>query len=199
MYNKITIEAEIVNSKDTTLKMTKILLRDNVMKKILPGFRIIKTVIAVAICLIAGKMLHYGFPFYACLSAILMMKENADLSLKFGIYRCIGTLFGGCFGILSLFIAIYFNIHIDSWIYIALMSVNLLLALSVGRILAMPEYAMSMTAILFVIIMCNYNASLDASIHYAFMRIAETILGIVVAVGVNILIKPNTTTPAKLQ
>lgn len=59
------------------------------MMRILPGFRIIKTSIAVWICLVIGKVLGYGFPIYALLSCVLMMKESADLTIQYGMDRSI--------------------------------------------------------------------------------------------------------------
>lgn len=157
---------------------------------ILPGFRIIKTSIAVFVCLIIGKLLNFGFPIYALLSCVLMMKESTDLTIKYGIDRSIGTAFGGIIAIIIQAIVLNLNIDMNSYTYITIIALTILLTLSLGRVFGLNEYAMSMASILVVLILCSYNTTLRTSILYSIDRIAETIVGIVIAVVVNLSVKP---------
>ncbi len=155
-----------------------------------PGYRIYKTVLAVFICLSVGKFINYGYPIFALFSCILMMKETPDLSIKFGINRSIGTVFGGLIATLALAISLSLKIDTNSFFYIFLICATLLTTLSLAKMFQLPEYAMSMASLIVVIIMINYNVSIQTSLIYSFYRIIETILGIVVAVAINITVKP---------
>lgn len=161
------------------------------MKDLLPGYRIIKTSIAVFLCLALGKLLDYGFPIYALLSCILMMKTSTELSIVFGKDRIIGTIYGGLMAIMMQSIFIYFNVNVESWFYLFAIAFTLLFTLSIARIFNMAEYVMSMASIMVIVILCNHNTTVVGALSYSFIRIIETVIGIMIAVVVNISIKPN--------
>lgn len=163
------------------------------MKKILPGYRIIKTVLAVFICLILGKWSDHSLPFYAALSCILMMKESPKLSIQFGVDRAVGTVVGGVIALITLSIINHFSVDPDSWKYLIIISITLLTSLSLAYRYGLSEYAMSMTGILILIILLNAQNTVETALIYALNRVLETIIGIIVAVAVNIYIFPVNT------
>lgn len=101
------------------------------------------------------------------------------------------TAFGGLLAISAQVLVLGLNISMDSWMYLFVIAFTVLLTLSLARALNFHEYAMSMAAILVVLILCSYNNTLSISILYSINRIVETIIGIVIAGVVNLSIKPN--------
>ena len=61
------------------------------------GMRIVKSALAVFVCLLIDR-LRGGMPFYAAIAAILCMQPDVANSLKTAANRVIGTLVGGLAG-----------------------------------------------------------------------------------------------------
>ena len=73
------------------------------------GARIQKTALSVFICMIIPHLLNMEYPFYACIAAVICLKDSHENTVKMGVNRMIGTLIGGCAGILSTFLFLKFN------------------------------------------------------------------------------------------
>ena len=59
-----------------------------------PGLRMVKTGVAVLLCLVASILLHRENAFYSCIAAVICMQSTTEKSLPVGIHRFIGTLCG---------------------------------------------------------------------------------------------------------
>lgn len=153
--------------------------------KYLPGLRILKTTLAVAICIITAWTLNYPAPFYAAITAVLMMKSSPEHAVRASLDRILGTLFGGMIGILFLLITIYFNIPSESLAYTLLIVAVLLVDLTLCKILNLREYATSMSAILVLAVLLNHNGTQGDAIQYMIRRILETLFGIFISVIIN--------------
>ena len=73
-----------------------------------PGMRIVKTSVAVAICLLIAYAFSYYLPFYASIAAVLVMKSTPEQSFRYGLDRLIGTLWGGLLGFVLLNLSFLF-------------------------------------------------------------------------------------------
>lgn len=70
------------------------------------GWRIIKTGIAVGICVFIAHLLHLEYPFYSAIAAVIAMQATMADSFRQGENRLKGTLVGAVFGYLFASVAI---------------------------------------------------------------------------------------------
>ncbi|NLY21636.1 MAG: hypothetical protein GXZ08_10210 [Tissierellia bacterium] len=81
--------------------------------RFVPGLRIVKTMIAVFLCGVLGYYLDRP-PFLAMIAATITMQKDQIESFKHGKRRMIGTLIGGAYGILFIFMFSSLGMHEDS-------------------------------------------------------------------------------------
>ncbi|KUO75887.1 MAG: hypothetical protein APF81_09540 [Desulfosporosinus sp. BRH_c37] len=62
------------------------------------GWRIIKTGIAVALCIWIAQLLKFEYPFYSAIAAVIAMQATIEESLKTGLNRMKGTIVGAVTG-----------------------------------------------------------------------------------------------------
>lgn len=155
------------------------------MKSMLPGMRIIKSVVSVFIVLVIAHILNYSTPFYACIACVIVMKSNPDASLVFGKGRMIGTLLGGCIGGIFILITGFLSLDASSLLYILLISLALLVDFMIAKGLKIGEYATSMSAILVLSVLITHNSDVATMLRYMISRTVETMIGIIVAILVN--------------
>lgn len=155
------------------------------MRKYLPGNRILKTVLAVLICLSIAQIINYDSPYFACIASVIVMKSTPELSFKFGKYRIIGSLFGAFFASVFVVITKVLGIHDDSFMYSLLIAVVLMLDLTLVKIMGFSENATSLSAILVLSVLMSHNQDMQEMLAYISMRMVETIAGVGVAVLVN--------------
>ncbi|MFA9397029.1 MAG: aromatic acid exporter family protein [Clostridiaceae bacterium] len=146
------------------------------MKKI--GMRNAKTGFSVFICVAFFKLLNIGYPFYACIAAIICMQNSVSGSFKVGKNRMIGTFIGAVIGFLCALIspgnALLCFVGIVIIIYICTL-LNLNNSVVIG-------------CIVFVAIMTNLRDVTPFT--YSYMRLLETFIGISITVTVNYFLNP---------
>ena len=158
---------------------------DIMLKNLIPGMRIIKTVLAVFICLVIAYLINYSFPLQATIACVLMMKSTTEMSIKSGQQRILGTFIGGVLAMISLLLGDYININQSEFSFIILVCVTMLIALVVCKIANVPEYAYSMSCVLILATMLGHGTSHEDTIYYVLFRIIETLCGILIAIAVN--------------
>ena len=161
--------------------------------------RTIKTAVSVMLCISFFELINlndfFAFslgnenawaPFYACTAAIICLQGTALKSLKLGIVRLIGTGIGGVVGILLLFAEEYIKVgHYNA----LLVGLGILVCIFISNITKQQD-ASAIACVVFVAILINHNQN-DRYI-YAVMRMIETAVGIIIAVGINKLLnKPS--------
>lgn len=141
------------------------------------GMRNIKTAFSVLICIIVARWLNLD-PFFASIAAVVTMQTTFDVSFKAGLERMVGTLVGAGIGIM-----------------IALWAPNNELLIGIGIVIVIyisnlihQQNAASMACIVFLAIMLNLSG--ETPMQHAGARIIETLIGIIIAVGVNSLFFP---------
>ncbi len=151
------------------------------------GMRITKTGIAVFLCILISKFAS-AEPFYAVIAAVICMKKTSADSRHTGVERVLGTVFGGAFGMGLLYFFKFLHLEIYGTRYDVSVSLALMLLIKVLTLLK-REDAVSIACVVYLSIMLIPMGS-QTIVDYAVGRIAETLLGVVVAVGINHLL-PN--------
>lgn len=143
-----------------------------------PGMRTLKTGIAVTLCLLICQSQQIDLLFYAVIAAVISMDKNIWLSFHAGKSRMIGTFLGALLG--GLFA---FALPMNPWVCGT--GIVLLIALLARLKL---NAAIVIASIVFLAVTVGFGS--DDPVYYSLMRLADTLLGIVVAWLVNILIFP---------
>ena len=146
------------------------------------GLRVVKTVISVFICAVLGQFLG-DTPFFAMIAAILCIQPTRDKSLLIAFNRTIGTVVGGLFGALLLYVGQWLGITDRPVLYYLLISVALILPIETTLLIRKPSVS-AFSCIVFLSVTVSHMTG-GSPLGYAFMRTCETLLGIFVSLAVN--------------
>ena len=155
------------------------------------GQRLIKTAVAVFLCLLIHVVRGYqGMIIQSCIAAIICMQPYSKDSRKMALNRVCGTVIGGLWGLAFLaalkpFPLLAFHM---TWVY-AFMSLGVILALYSCVVIRLSDSA-ALAAIVYLCIIINYPA-VEAPIVLTLYRIADTVIGVCVAILVNNLHLPR--------
>lgn len=138
------------------------------------GSRNIKTAISVFICISIFQLLNRPYPFYACIAAVICMKNNFQNSFVIGKNRMIGTTIGGLIGLVLSLIVGNPSIVVGLGIVLVIYSCNL----------CKQSDSIVIACIVFIAIMTNLKGT--PSYIYAINRIIDTFIGIIVSILVNV-------------
>ncbi|EOU1725198.1 aromatic acid exporter family protein [Clostridium perfringens] len=143
------------------------------------GARNLKTALAVTLCIGFFELIHRQYPFYACIAAVICMKDTVENSYKMGKSRMIGTVTGGLVGLALTFIALNFNLTRFSGIITGIGIVITIYLLNVFN----RKGSVSIACIVLIAIMTNLHGK--APYAYAVDRIIDTFIGIIIALLIN--------------
>jgi len=141
------------------------------------GWRIIKTGIAVALCIWIAQLLRFEYPFYSAIAAVIAMQATIEGSLKTGIHRMKGTIVGAVTGYAFALVMVK-----NPW----WTGLGLIVTMTILKFMKWQD-AMSIASIVFIAISVNLTGN---SLDYSLNRIVDTALGIIVAYLVNRLVLP---------
>ena len=158
------------------------------------GLRNIKTALAVAICLLlflpfwvddalTGYWALIG-PTNAVVAAILCMQHSIESSWRVGLVRLLGTLIGGIAGCAVITLQHYLP---HNALLIPIVAVCVVVLIWFCLLIKQPM-ACNVTCIIFCIIVLMSPQPGAERYLSAIFRMAETAVGILVAVGVNYLL-----------
>ena len=140
--------------------------------------RILKTALAVVLCVLISRILKLEYAFYASIAAIITMENTVSNSFNAGKNRMLGTLVGALIGFLCASImpgnAILCGLGIIVVIYLC----NFL----------KWSKSVSIACIVFLAIMINLDGK--NPVFYSLNRIVDTFMGIIIAVLINYFIVP---------
>jgi len=154
------------------------------------GMRVIKTTAAVAICLfIAWVMGSEDSIPIAAIAAIVTMQATGTETLKIGIFRVLGTIIGGIFGIIAVLIGLVVP-EFAQGLFIVVIPVMLLINLYICNLLNMRD-SCSISCVVTIIVGSQLlvDASFDESLIFTFVRVRDTLIGVSVATTINLLPK----------
>ena len=148
-----------------------------------PGMRVLKTALAVFICLIIEYYRGGSLPHHTCIATIVCMQPTLRSTFQAATDRTIGTVIAGTYAFLmASLLLIVFNIGAHTILFYLLTGL-LVFPLMAFMIFIKKPASLSIGSIVFLVIMLTTS---DANpLGYALERVFATLLGIGVAVFVN--------------
>ena len=161
------------------------------------GQRIIKTTLAVFLCLVIYALRGYegqDMPTEAAITAIICMQPYVQEAQTYALNRAVGTLIGAVCGLLLLLLLSAFPVLGQNRILLyLLMAAGVLAALYSTVLVRMPSAA-SLAAIVFLCIVISFP-EIDDPLRQAAIRILDVFIGTAVAVAVNVFRLPRRKNP----
>lgn len=151
------------------------------------GFRNIKTALAVMICMLIFQAIGRENPFYACIAAVICMKDTVSSSFTMGKNRLIGTLIGALTGLILIYLVLHFKFLYN--IIPVVTALGIVMAIYVCNMLYKPG-SVVISCIVVIGIMVNHVG--PESYTYAIGRSIDTAVGILVAILLNKYFNPPT-------
>lgn len=150
------------------------------------GPRIWKTGIAVALCIFLVKSFDLASPLLAVVAAIITIQPSITKSIVQGGNRVIATIIGGFIGFV---IVSYFGAHPIT------VGLAVILAIAISIRLKLQD-GIVITAITVAAVMVDVTGDPK---YFALYRLIETLIGIGVGVGVNLVFSPPNTEKNLIQ
>jgi len=148
-----------------------------------PGMRVIKTFLAITICLIIEHFRGTSMPYHSSIAAIVCMQPTLKSTFKTAGDRTIGTLIAGLYSFL--FITVFLQqmqMTPDSlgyYILIGAMTLPLMMLI----IALKKQGGLAITVVVFILIVIN--AGETNPLNYTIERVVGTLIGIGVALFIN--------------
>lgn len=153
------------------------------------GMRIVKTVIAVFVCgVLAWARGESGF--YSMIAAVVCVQNTAGKTIESSINRMIGTLIGGVAGVVVVYAMDALGILYLELVRYALSALLLIPIIELCLWIKKPGCA-AMACIVFLCVTVNHSVG-DTPAIYSIQRLFETLVGVVLACGVDILLPYHT-------
>lgn len=160
------------------------------------GMRIIKTVIAVFVCgMLAWVRQASGF--YSMIAAVVCVQNTAGKTIESSVNRMTGTLIGGVVGVLMVYVMDLLGIlYIEPARY-AVLSLMLIPIIELCLAIKKPGSA-AMACIVFLCVTVNHSIG-DSPAIYSIERLFETLIGVALACGIDILLPYQAPPPAQAE
>ncbi len=157
------------------------------LKKIpIPGQRILRSMIAVWLCMLVYVLRgRQGEPLYAALAVLQCIQPYTKSTRAVGRKRIIGTFIGAFWGLALLLFEVWLNSrgHNEPWLHLVLIGAFTGIVLYSTVLLKVSETAYFSASVFLVITIKHFD---DVSPYlYAFNRTLDTIIGVAVAEIVN--------------
>lgn len=157
------------------------------------GMRIVKTVLAVFVCSILG-WLRGETAFFSMIAAVLCMQKSAEKTLATSFNRVIGTAVGGAYGVIVLFLETQFRLQRILPLFYLIVSLMLIPVILTATGIKKPSVA-AFACVVFLSTTVYHVGDADPY-TYALNRMLDTVIGIVVALIVNLAMPgPKTKVP----
>ena len=150
------------------------------------GMRVVKTVIAVYISFLLSFLRENSIPFYSAIASILCMQQDSNTSRKFAKDRIIGTLIGGFYGLLVIVLMNYVKIELFNYIHYLILSL-FLVPIIYTNVYLKTTSSTYISTVVFLSITVSHGGDI-APMYFAFNRIVDTLIGIGVSLGVNLIL-----------
>ena len=157
------------------------------------GQRIVKTAVAVFLCLVFYRLRGYRgetMSAEAAITAIICMQPYVEDTKEYSLNRLAGTLIGAMWGFLFLLIMpIFPALGQNPFTLYPLMGLGVLISLYSAVAIRKPDTS-SLAAIVFVCVVIAYP-DIEHPLDQAFHRVLDVLVGTAIAVGVNIFRLPR--------
>ena len=182
--------------------MPRLLHREDDEPWVLPhlGQRIVKTTVAVFLCLLFYYLRGYrgqDMPTEAAITAIICMQPYVRDTGAYAFNRFVGTLIGAFWGLLLLLLLNDFPaLGASVLLLYAMMAAGVLLSLYSAVLVRMPD-ASGLASIVFLCIVIAFP-DIDAPLRQAAHRILDVFVGTAVATAVNVFRLPRAKRPEQV-
>ncbi|QQO08724.1 FUSC family protein [Breznakiella homolactica] len=149
------------------------------------GMRSVKTVVAVFICCVIDYF-RSTVPMQSTIAAILCIQPDTANSIKTAVTRIIGTILGGLAAALVLTVFKAMGWPLFDLPFYLVMSLFLFLLILIPVRTGFPE-ATALTCIVYLVIILAYSGE-RPPIWSALRRVTDTLVGILVALPVNLFL-----------
>ena len=157
------------------------------------GQRIVKTTVAVFLCLLFYYLRGYrgqDMPSEAAITAIICMQPYVRDTRDYAVNRFAGSLIGAAWGLLFLLLVLIFPaIGGNMLLLYAVMALGVMLSLYTSVLLRMPDAA-SLAAIVFICVVITFP-EIDDPLRQAADRMLGVLLGTAAAIAVNVFRLPR--------
>ena len=157
-------------------------------KKELPpiGLRIIKSAVAVLFCyLISFLRGNQGIVFYSLLAALWCIQVYVENTKKNAIQRFIGTVVGAAYGLFYLLVRNRFVLEIGFNKAVDALFISMLVVITLyTTVLMKKKQASYFSCVVFLSIVVNHVTDANPYL-FVWNRFLDTVIGIIVGVGVN--------------
>lgn len=154
------------------------------------GQRVIKTAVAVFLCLVFYHLRGYHegtISAEAAISAIICMQPYVNDTREYALNRISGTLLGAFWGFL--FLLIVPTLSIRGIPLYALMGLGTLISLYSAVAIRKPDTS-GLAAIVFICVVIAYP-QVEFPLDQAFRRVLDVLVGTLIAIGVNVFRLPR--------
>lgn len=155
----------------------------NYLIKNSPGMRVVKTALALILCLLIENLRGSSMPYHACIAAIVCMQPTLRSTFQSAVDRTLGTIIAGTY---AYFLAVLLigSIGMDPASLQFYLVIGLLAFPLMALMIAIKKpTSLAITVIVFLIIMLGV-ADTDP-LSYTLGRVLATLIGIAVALFVN--------------
>ena len=159
------------------------------------GMRTVKTVVAVFICCMIDY-LRGEPPYQSTIAAIICIQPDTENTVKMAVARILATLLGGVSAALLLMALTAVGMTIPSIPFFLILSLLLFPLIYVTVKMGWPS-ATALTCIVFLVIALGHTEG-SAPFMVAMTRMVDTLVGILVALPVNMLL-PTRPVPAACE
>lgn len=148
-----------------------------------PGMRVIKTALAVIICLLIENLRAADMPTHACIATVVCMQPTLRTTFQASIDRTLGTIIAGAYSYLMAVLLIT-KIGMDPQSLLFYLVVGILsFPLMAILITIKKPSSIAITVIVYLIIMLN--AGETDPLSYAVGRVVATLIGLSITLFVN--------------
>ncbi|MGI6545708.1 MAG: NAD(P)H-dependent oxidoreductase [Fastidiosipilaceae bacterium] len=148
-----------------------------------PGMRIIKTTLSILTCLMISYFFGNPDMYTASIAAVVCLQNDLRSTWQSALNRSTGTLIAGFYSYLFLLITVHtFHLSPDGFFYYILVGV---FSLPIMQLLVRMNKPGSVAIGVIVYVIICVTSGMQAPLEYTVDRMADTLLGIAVAVFVN--------------
>jgi hydroxymethylpyrimidine pyrophosphatase-like HAD family hydrolase len=150
------------------------------------GMRIIKSAVAIAVCYLVSFLRgNSGIVFYSQLAALWCMQPYVAVTKKNAFQRTIGTVIGAIYGLIFILMQRRINLPDETAQYVYAGIISLMIAVILyTTILIKKKQASYFSCVVFLSIVVNHVTDSNPYL-FVWNRFLDTMIGIVIGVGVN--------------
>jgi hypothetical protein len=150
------------------------------------GMRIIKSAVAIAVCYLVSFLRgNSGIVFYSQLAALWCMQPYVAVTKKNAFQRTIGTVIGAIYGLIFILMQRRIDLPDETAQYVNAGIISLMIAVILyTTILIKKKQASYFSCVVFLSIVVNHVTDNNPYL-FVWNRFLDTMIGIVIGVGVN--------------